>query len=307
MKYRDLSGAFEVYAKGGNVTEYLRAAHGHALNTEEIIEIAYDLQAGSYIAALDQDRDRYAAYAEEVAAILRPCAAGARRVLDAGTGECTSLAHIFPRAFPAAESVLACDLSWSRLFAGAGFLRARLDESQRRRVTLFVGTLFALPLRNKSIDVVWTSHAVEPNGGRERAALEDLFRVARKRVCLFEPYYERNSAEGQRRMERLGYIRSLPDAIKALGARLDDCIEIAHPVNPLNPTYGFIITPPAGDGSGDAASDEPWACPATGQPLAPLDEGTMFCARTGLAYPILRGIPVLRAEAGVLATALREG
>ena len=49
MKYCNLNPAIEAYAQGRNVTAVLRELSGEQNNTKEIIEIAYDLQGGSYI------------------------------------------------------------------------------------------------------------------------------------------------------------------------------------------------------------------------------------------------------------------
>lgn len=305
MRYCDLTGAFDTYARGGNVTEYLRSALAEKGNADTIIEIAYDLQAGSYVDFFEKNPGIAMPYIEEISHILKPCLSGASSVLDVGTGECTTLASVAARCFTEIKYILGCDISWSRVYTGLNFAGRQLPEDTVRKLSLFVGNIFALPLRNKSIDVVWTSHALEPNGGRERQVLREIFRVARKKICLFEPFYEENSAEGQQRMERLGYIRGLPDAIRDLGGVLDDCIRIRHPTNPLNPTYAFVITPPDTEADAAAPEGEFWACPATRHELS-LSDGFMFCQRSGLAYPVIRGIPVLREESAILATALRR-
>jgi hypothetical protein len=46
MRYCDLRPARDAYARGENVTEHLRRMLGSTGNTSQIIEIAYDLQAG---------------------------------------------------------------------------------------------------------------------------------------------------------------------------------------------------------------------------------------------------------------------
>ncbi len=291
MRYCDLSGALTTYQSGGNVSEYLRHRFGESTNTESIIEIAYDLQAGSYVQHYHDHEPQLRRYIEEISGIITHYARFARTILDVGTGECTTLKGVSV-CFPDTSRVLACDLSWSRLYVGRRFL----DEGTSR-VKLFAASLFTLPLQSKSIDLLWTSHALEPNGGREKEALTELFRVARK-LCLFEPYYEANSTEGKLRMDRLGYIRDIPAVISSIGGVLEDCIPIRSVINPLNPTYAFIIATPDRTESNDL-----WACPATRYPLTERS-GFYYCCNSGLAYPILCDIPVLRPGAAILATAL---
>ncbi len=304
MKYLDLTSAFEVYAAGGNVSEHLRAKMDASGNTEAIVEIVYDLQAGFYVAFAEREPAVQSAYSADVAAVLKPLMAGADSVLDVGTGEATTLARVAPVCFADASRVLACDISWSRLHVARGHVDRQLPAPLAQRIELFVASLFALPLRSKSVDVVWTSHALEPNGGRERGALAELFRVARRWVCLFEPSWEQNSDEGRQRMERLGYVRDLPGVVASLGGVVEARVPIVHSYNPLNPTVALVIRPPASAEALTEPTDEIWACPATGKPIVPLED-VLYCANAGLAYPRLRGIPVLREEAAILATALR--
>jgi uncharacterized protein YbaR (Trm112 family) len=193
------------------------------------------------------------------------------------------------------------DISWSRIRRGRDFLAETMRPEIAGKLHDFVADLFHLPLRDKSMDVIFTSHALEPNGGREREALQELFRVARKRVVLFEPSYENNSAAGRTRMESLGYIRELPQRIKELGARLEAVSAVTAVANPLNPTHAYVVTPPVSAAA--TARDREWACPATGLPML-RTAGCFWSEGSGLAYPIIQGIPVLRPESAVLATAL---
>jgi len=48
-KYFDIQEAKKAYAEGRNITELLRAQKQTHTNTAEIIEVSYDLQAGTYI------------------------------------------------------------------------------------------------------------------------------------------------------------------------------------------------------------------------------------------------------------------
>ncbi len=297
MKYCDLRPALAAYREGRNVMQTLREMLGETGNTPQIIEIAYDLQAGSYIDYVRANRDYWRAYTAELAVILRDHVTPGDRVLDAGTGEMTTLVGV---ANGCGDDVAhyAADISWSRIAKGRAFAQAEMRPELSAILSSFVGDLLRLPLRDGSMDVVWTSHALEPNAGREKQALAELFRVARKRVVLFEPSYEDNSAAGRARMDALGYIRGLPDAIAALGGRLEEKRPIAATSNPLNPTYAYVITPPA---VAPARSGGVWACPATRLPMTP--SGDCYWSEASLlAYPVIGGIPVLREEAAVYAT-----
>ena len=57
MKLIDVLEAKSIYQKGENVTNYLRQKFGSEVNTSEIIEIAYDLQAGSYVENVESNFD----------------------------------------------------------------------------------------------------------------------------------------------------------------------------------------------------------------------------------------------------------
>ena len=297
MKYCDLRPAVAAYREGRNVMQTLRDILGEKANTPQIIEIAYDLQAGSYVDYVRANREFWRAYTSELAAVLSNHISPGDRALDAGTGEMTTLVGV---ANNCSDDVVhyAMDISWSRIAKGRAFAEAEMRSDFSAVPSSFVGDLLHLPLREGSIDVVWTSHALEPNAGRERDALAELFRVARKRVVLFEPSYEDNSDAGRARMDALGYIRGLPKAIAELGGRLEEKRAISVVSNPLNPTFAYVITPP---GAATSRADDVWACPATRLPMA--HRGDCYWSEASrLAYPIIGGIPVLREESAVYAT-----
>lgn len=194
----------------------------------------------------------------------------------------------------------ATDISWSRLFLGLRFLRSQLGAEASSGIEAFAGDFFRLPFLDKAIDIVWTSHALEPNGGREHDAIAELFRVARKYLILFEPCYEENSAEGKARMDSLGYIKGLREVIARLGGTVERSWRAQYLDNPLNPTHIFIVRPP---GEMRERPQSPWACPATKTPMRKFD-GYFWSEHSLLAYPILKDIPVLRVESAILASAL---
>lgn len=299
-RYLDLPEARRVYRAGGNVTEYLKHQRGEAYNSQEIIEIAYDLQAGSYVAEAASNLAALREYAAEIGAVVSTHSAGAETFLDVGTGELTTLS--FLSAHLRAQRLLAFDISWSRLRCGLEFAAQWMPAEHRAPLRLFVADMAEIPLPADSVDVVLSHHALEPNGGREERLLQELFRVARHKLVLCEPSYEHNTDEGRARMDRLGYVRDLAGVATKLGGRVIDVVPIRRTTNPLNPTHAFVLEPPLSNAS---AAVDSYSDPGAETLLKRLPD-CFFSPSRGLAYPVLQGIPLLTAERGFLASALDE-
>lgn len=286
------------YERGENVTALLRGESGAEHNTEQIIELAYDLQTGRYAKALcDESRRRLAsAYSGElvrrVRALLRP-----RSLLEAGVGEATTLRGVLEHFADPDLRSYGFDLSWSRVAFG----RRWLAQDGGPDTTLCTGSLFHIPFADASIDVVYTSHSIEPNGGREEPILRELVRVARRYVVLLEPGYEFASEEARARMEQHGYCRGLSECAEAIGCRV--CAFELFPVsaNPLNPTAILVIE--------KAEESEPnthvLACPRFKTSLEEID-GQLFSPEAQVVYPVVGGIPCLRIENGIVASRYAE-
>jgi len=85
----------ERYEQGQNITQFLRNEMGEPHNTKEIIEIAYDLQTGSYISMVKdgemaQRQDRYS---QEIVNIITSLCQPTS-IMEAGVGEATTLSGV---------------------------------------------------------------------------------------------------------------------------------------------------------------------------------------------------------------------
>ena len=154
----------------------MRNEKGIQRNTEDIIEVAYDLQTGSYIAAMEdaataRHKNKYTG--ELARTILSLCSPTS--ILEAGVGEATTLAGVLGHLKTEVRS-FGFDLSWSRV----AYAKLWLKKQGLSHTTLCTGNLFQIPFADSSIDVVYTSHSIEPNGGNEEPILRELFRITKK-------------------------------------------------------------------------------------------------------------------------------
>lgn len=193
------------------------------------------------------------------------------------------------------QAVYAFDLSWSRIRYGQKFLKSQ----DIHNVQFFTGDMFHMPIKDNSIDFVYTVHAVEPDGGREREALIELNRIAKKYVVLLEPAYEFAVEKARERMLSHGYITNLYTTAIDLGYKVIEHRLFERSLNPLNPTGLIIIekNPELREQSGT----DPLCCPITKASLK--QQGTAYYSNEGmLAYPVLEHVPCLLPQNAIVAT-----
>ncbi len=286
----------DAYRNGENISRLLRDAAGTTENSEEAIETAYDLQAGSYVAALEDPgyRAHKEAFCASLAGLIGELG-GAGSLLETGVGEATTLGHLIG-ALPDGGRATAAhgfDLSWSRIATA----RLWLQERGLTDVALSVASLLEIPYADSSFDIVYTAHTIEPNGGRERAILTELHRVASRYLILLEPGYELAAPEAQARMREHGYCRDLPGHARALGMEVLRHELFPHSASPTNPTALTVIA----KAPGAPAAVPALRCPRYHYPLTRLDD-SYYSEESMRCYPIIGGVPCLRSQHGIIAS-----
>lgn len=286
----------KLYDQGQNISAFLRCEMGLEYNTQEIIEVSYDLQTGSYIASMENEKmaKHTEEYSREIARrILSLCKP--KSILNAGVGEATILSGVLKNLAIEVNSY-GFDLSWSRV----AYAKKWLYSKGLSDAVLCSGDLLNIPFIDNSIDVVYTSHSIEPNGGNEGPILQELYRITRKFLILLEPGYELANDKARERMDSHGYCKNLRGISDSLGY---DVLEhqLFPYTYPLNPTAITIIRK---DGNTELPSDV-FACPKFKTPLKKIG-GMLFSPEAFAVYPIVGGIPCLRVENGIFASKYEE-
>jgi hypothetical protein len=276
---------------------HFRAADRHGRNSSDAVLVSYDLQSGTYRSALeDADyRARSERYAHAIVRELDPLDFDS--MLDAGTGEATTLMTVLAglRTMPA--RVAAFDLAWSRV----AHAREHALGFPTATPTFFTASLFEMPVVDGAFDLVFTSHALEPNGGRERAGLAELARASRRWVVLFEPSYELGGEDTRCHVKAHGYVRGLREAAESLGLTVLRHDLLPESISPVNETAVLVLKAPS-----EARPRGRWlACPHCRRELREV-KGHLFCAAEGLVFPILDGIPCLDQRNAVVASAFGD-
>jgi ubiquinone/menaquinone biosynthesis C-methylase UbiE len=300
-------GMRKAYSLGNNAMEWCREYLRNAAEKCEGNEIlatlvAYDLQAGSYIAAARGNIANNQRWCRQLEKLISSIAERGDSILEVGVGEATTLSGVLRESESKPNIAMGFDVSWSRVNEGNKWLK-----ENRQEAILFVGDLMNIPLEENSVDIVFSSHSLEPNGGMEECALRECLRVARKAVVLVEPIYELASKEAQERMRHHGYVQGLRETAERLGAKVIDYRLLEYSPNPLNPSGVLCLKKtdiPVGKKTQVKQSDAiAWRCPISEMMLEPGNE-YYYAPEVGLAYPVLGEIPLLRAEHCIVASKL---
>lgn len=310
MKMNDLSKIKEIYEGGGNIVKWIKEQENREENNVDDILISYDFQAGTYYDLYVNKATNYDYDLEhgKIADIISSCinqTCGEKMVasshgisiMECGVGEATTLSGVLKRLdMSKLAQIFGFDVSWSRIKYADKCLKAMNSEETYQKVQLFTADMFHIPMKNNSVDLVYTAYSVEPNGGKEKEILEELYRVSGEYLILIEPAYELAGEAARKRMLEHGYVTRLYDTALELGYQVLSYELLHADINQLNPTGVMIIK------KGLVQKNEAKLCdPITKQYLERHNDA-MYCQESYLAYPILKGVPCLLEDNAVIAT-----
>ena len=295
-KFKQLRKIKEIYSKGENMIKYLKSISQNKSNSIEDILISYDFQSGSYIKGFINNPQHIYNYCGALAKIINKFK-NIDSIIEVGVGEGTTLNNLIQKLTYKPKDILGFDVSWSRL----KFAKEFLKDFGHADIKLFTANLFEIPLLDNSIDVVYTSHSIEPNGGKEKEALRELYRITNKYLILLEPSFELANKEARQRMIEYGYVTKLYQTAKDLNYKIIEYRLFDYCSNPLNPT-GLMIIEKQNDFK---KSESSLVCTMTYTNLEKFGDYILYSNDSFLAYPVIENIPCLLKENSILATHLK--
>lgn len=254
--------------------------------TSEILELIYDLQAGSYTKFANEKKDFLNAFTSEISEQIKPFLDPRFSVLDCGIGEATTTRLICDQLNLSSE-ILGIDSSWSRLSF------AQANTSGVPNIRLAVANIMQIPLQDNSVDCAISIHAIEPNFGKELQMISEMCRISKKLVISIEPEFETASIEQQDRMSKLGYAKNIRSSAMSVGLQLLKIHSMSQNSSTLNRATIFIWQKISKtQEKRDRMNSIEWVDPSTKAILRPFDIGLI--SSEGLFYPKLKDIPFLR-------------
>ena len=209
------------FERGENVMEVAGRLLGQDVNSPEVIDFAYDLQAGSYTKLALANPSIFEERADLRSSLIRPLLEDVERpsICEAGSGESTTLVALANRLSNLGGRFFGFDTIFSRVHCGRKWGREKFEDEIS--ASLAVAEMGSIPLADNSMDLIYTNSALEPNRGRESELISELVRVSRDWIVLFEPIYETADPEMQLWMDRHKYIRDLVETTKQFASVID--------------------------------------------------------------------------------------
>jgi ubiquinone/menaquinone biosynthesis C-methylase UbiE/uncharacterized protein YbaR (Trm112 family) len=285
----------KVFDSGGNIIEYLKNITNHQ-SMDDMVLISYDFQAGSYIKKYrenpsyeDERSDKYAEIFNSLGEF--------DSIMEVGVGEGTTFAGIVSKLNNQDVPSFGFDISYSRI----QYAQEHLKSMGLDTPLLFTGNFFNCPIQDDAIDIVYSCHSLEPNGGMEKEILAELYRTTRKYLVLIEPIYEMGSPQSKVHMDKHGYVKNLHKTAIELGYKVTDYRILFGDNIQSNNNTGVIVIEKNSARQNIREKIDPMGCPVTKLPLSSHKQH-YYCKDSLLLYPVINNIPCLLPDNAIVAT-----
>ena len=215
-------------------------------------------------------------------------------MLEVGAGELTTMCSLVQAMTIKQPELYAIDLSLNRLRHGRSYA-----EYLKTDIKIAKASAFSLPFPDNSFDLVYTSHCLEFMPKHMfRQAVNEICRVSRGHVFLFEPTYEYSSFLQKMKMRTYSYMRGL---IPYLENKDDITIKrssvMKNNYNIFNQTscHYLIVTPNEG------RNNIEYSCPKC-QSALEFNNNSYYCFACHSGFPIFDNIPVLDTDYALMIT-----
>lgn len=287
----------DLYNKNINIMQFFRENKEIEKNSIEAILCSYDLQAGTYVSnyysdkILEEpylidgekkfltDKEFHQIYGRRIANVLNHLQFYS--LLEVGIGEATTLCNVV-KNLKEEKKIYGLDLSLSRLLYAKKFAKDNKVD-----IELSVGDMFHLPFADSSIDIIYTAHCIEPNTGKEKEAVKELYRVAKKYLVLIEPSYNLGNDLTKQRINEHKYIKGLYKSIQEMNLQVIyyDIFSATYYYN----NGGIIIIK---KNTEEKETDAIYKCPYCNEIIKKY-KNNFFCQNCSSIYPIIEEIGIL--------------
>jgi hypothetical protein len=198
--------AIEAYRNGKNIVNTLKKM---GVNKSDCIEIAYEIQAGSYTRNFN---DTQLARNKSLHSIINKYTSlkGVNTCAVFGIGEAMNWIGYKGSI----NKLFGVELSYSRL----RFAYQNLNVIPGiKSFQLIKGDASEVNFKKNSFDISITLHSIEPNGNEQGAKiLNNVVESSSKYVLLFEPDYQTAHKKMKERMIKNDYVRNISDQISKM-------------------------------------------------------------------------------------------
>lgn len=133
------------------------------------------------------------------------------KVLEVGTGELTTILPI-AQHYGTAVEYYGMDLSLNRVHLGYQYFKSKCPFP----ISVCKANAAQLPYREGSFDLVFTSFCLEHMPYDYKKAIDEMVRVSRSHIVLFEPLYEGALFSQKMNMLAKGYVRGILNYLDSL-------------------------------------------------------------------------------------------